>query len=113
MHEKAKAVALNASGIPIGTVFALVVTPIIVTELGVGVGVLSFGLVGVVWYIAWHWVVHGQTPRASADQCAELGILLQRASCRCDSSPTMGEFLRNKALWAIIVAHFATIGRCM
>ena len=34
VNEKAKAVALNASGIPIGTVFALLVTPVIVAELG-------------------------------------------------------------------------------
>ena len=57
VHEKAKAVAFNASGIPIGTVFALVVTPIIVSELGWEWAFYLFGLVGVVWYAAWHLVV--------------------------------------------------------
>ena len=45
VHEKAKAVAFNASGIPIGTVFALVVTPIIVSELGWEWAFYLFGLV--------------------------------------------------------------------
>ncbi len=51
-NEKSKAVAFNASGIPIGTVFALVVTPIIVVQLGWEWAFYLVGGVGVPWYRA-------------------------------------------------------------
>ena len=56
VNEKSKAVALDASGIPIGTVFALIVTPIIVAELGWEWAFYLVGLVGVFWYAAWPFV---------------------------------------------------------
>lgn len=107
VHEKAKAVALNASGIPIGTVFALVVTPIIVTELGWEWAFYLFGLVGVVWYVAWHWVVTDKPQEHPRINAAELNYIAANApAAGAIAAPPMREFLRNKALWAIIVAHF-------
>tara|TARA_B100000963_G_scaffold114574_1_gene99819 strand:- start:5398 stop:6678 length:1281 start_codon:yes stop_codon:yes gene_type:complete len=107
VHEKAKAVAFNASGIPIGTVFALVVTPIIVTELGWEWAFYLFGLVGVFWYIAWHLVVTNTPethPRISAVEAQFIAANAPAAGAV--EAPPMRQFLRNKALWAIIVAHF-------
>ena len=52
-NETAKAVAINASGISIGTVFALLLTPIIVEQLGWEWAFYLFELLGVAWYIAW------------------------------------------------------------
>ena len=107
VHEKAKAVAFNASGIPIGTVFALVVTPIIVSELGWEWAFYLFGLVGVVWYAAWHLVVTNtpaENPRIAA---AEMQFIAANAPATGTVEiPPMRQFLRNKALWAIVVAHF-------
>ena len=102
-HEKAKAVALNASGIPIGTVFALVVTPIIVTELGWEWAFYLFGLVGVVWYVAWHWVVTDKPQEHPRINAAELNYIAANApAAGAIAAPPMREFLRNKALWAIL-----------
>ena len=77
--EKVKAVALNASGIPIGTVFALVVTPLVVVWLGWEWAFYLFGAVGVLWYLAWQRLVTTfpkDHPRISA---AELDYLAERA----------------------------------
>ena len=107
VHEKAKAVAFNASGIPIGTVFALVVTPIIVSELGWEWAFYLFGLVGVVWYAAWHLVVTNTPEEYPRIAAAEMQYIAANApAAGTVEAPPMRQFLRNKALWAIIVAHF-------
>ena len=53
IDERARAMALNNSGIPLGTVFALIVTPIVVAELGWHWAFYLFGTVGFVWLLAW------------------------------------------------------------
>jgi sugar phosphate permease len=108
VHEKSKAIALNASGIPIGTVFALIVTPLIVLNLGWEWAFYLFGLVGIVWFVAWQKFVTTmpqEHPRISA---AELAMLEQSApaSGTVEEALPLKHFLKNKALWAIIVAHF-------
>jgi ACS family sodium-dependent inorganic phosphate cotransporter len=108
-NETAKAVALNASGIPIGTVFALLLTPIIVEQLGWEWAFYLFGLLGVAWYIAWTLTVTTNPedhPKISTDE-----LLYIRANAPAQgkiNTPPIGAFLRNKAVWAIIVAHFCT-----
>ena len=108
-NETAKAVALNASGIPIGTVFALLLTPIIVEQLGWEWAFYLFGLLGVAWYIAWTLTVTTNPedhPKISTEE-----LLYIRANAPAQgkiNTPPIGAFLRNKAVWAIIVAHFCT-----
>jgi MFS family permease len=106
--EKSKAIALNASGIPIGTVFALITTPLIVLYLGWEWAFYLFGLVGILWYLTWQKLVTttpGEHPRISQ---AELAFLKENASAQgaVEEAPPLSYFLKNKALWAIIVAHF-------
>lgn len=107
-EQRAKAVAFTNSGIPIGTVFALVVTPIIVLQLGWEWAFYLFGMVGILWIFAWQkWVttLPEQHPTISAD---ELEHIRNNAatSGTIKETPPFGMFLRNKAVWAIIVAHF-------
>mgnify|MGYP001158774412 FL=1 len=106
--ERSKAIALNASGIPIGTVFALVVTPIIVLYLGWEWAFYLFGLVGVVWYLAWQKLVTTTPSQHSRISESELSFLKENVSAQgaVDEALPLSHFLRNKALWAIIVAHF-------
>ena len=107
VNEKAKAVALNASGIPIGTVFALLVTPVIVAELGWEWAFYLFGLVGVVWYVAWRYLVTTlpqEHPRISKTELDHI-----EANAPADGigeSPPVMFFLKSRAVWAIVVAHF-------
>ena len=107
-EQRAKAVAFTNSGIPIGTVFALVVTPIIVLQLGWEWAFYLFGMVGILWIFAWQkWVttLPEQHPTISA---GELEHIRNNAatSGTIKETPPFGMFLRNKAVWAIIVAHF-------
>lgn len=106
-RERAKAVALNASGVPIGTVFALVVTPIIVAQFGWQWAFYSFGLVGVVWFIFWNRRISdtpSMHPTISAD---EREMILEEAPASAAAlGPTPWRaFLTNRPLWAILVAH--------
>ena len=106
--EKSKAIAWNASGIPIGTVFALILTPVIVEMLGWQWAFYLFGAVGVFWYIAWNKLVATdprQDPRISAEELAYI-VANAPASGVVESAPPLTFFLKNKAVWAIIVAHF-------
>ena len=106
--EKVKAVALNASGIPIGTVFALVVTPLIVLHLGWEWAFYLFGAVGVLWYLAWNRLVTTDPVNHPTISDAERAYLAERAQTSgvAAEAPPLSTFLKNKAVWAIIVAHF-------
>ena len=108
--ETAKAIAFNASAIPIGTVFALVVTPIIVTYLGWEWAFYLFGLVGVLWFAAWQYIVSTRPQDHPRISTAELDFIKSNArfseAAEQQQSPPIREFLRSKAVWAILVAHF-------
>ena len=64
LTERSRAVGFTNSGIPLGTVFALVVTPIIVETLGWEWAFYLFGLVGVLWFGLWQIAVTA-TPQAN------------------------------------------------
>jgi len=108
-QDRSKAIALNASGIPVGTVFALIATPIIVQALGWEWAFYLFGGVGVIWYGAWRVLATStpqQHPRISAAELAHIEAHAP-ASGAATKLPPWSELLRNGPLWAIIVAHFA------
>jgi len=106
-EERTRAVALTNSGIPLGTVFALVVTPIIVTRWGWEWAFYLFGAVGVIWYAGWQTrttSVPAQHPSISAQELETI-----RASAPTQDIATAlpwRELLKCAPVWAIIVAHF-------
>ncbi len=107
LTERSRAVGFANSGIPLGTVFALVVTPVIVTKLGWEWAFYLFGMVGGVWYFFWHRLVSAtpqQHPGVSPEELdfIERGTLAEETA----PAPPIREFLRHRAVWAIIVAHF-------
>jgi ACS family sodium-dependent inorganic phosphate cotransporter len=106
--ERSKAIALNASGVPLGTAFALLVTPIIVVQLGWQWAFYLFGIVGIVWYIAWRLLVT-TTPQAHPSITSqELEYISAHAPTAgaAEEAPPWGKLLTNMPMWAIIVAHF-------
>lgn len=107
-NQRAKAVAFTNSGIPIGTVFALVVTPIIVLQLGWEWAFYLFGIVGVLWFIAWQKLVTTLPEDHPHLSSGELAHIQQHAATtgKIEETPPFRLFLRNRAVWAIIVAHF-------
>ncbi|NBC23305.1 MAG: MFS transporter [Gammaproteobacteria bacterium] len=107
LTERSRAVALANSGIPLGTVFALVVTPWIVQAFGWEWAFYLFGAVGGLWWIAWYLQVTSKPadhPRIDAQELAEItdGITPQNEAV---SVPWKALF-KSMPVWAIIVAHF-------
>jgi ACS family sodium-dependent inorganic phosphate cotransporter len=107
LEERSRAVGLTNSGIPLGTVFALVVTPYLVERLGWEWAFYLFGALGVFWFLAWQSSVTAepaQHPRISPEELA----LIQAGAPPADpgASPPLRSFLRSAPVWAIIVAHF-------
>ena len=108
-QDRSKAIALNASGMPVGTVFALIATPMIFAALGWEWAFYLFGAVGVVWYGAWLYIARGtpqEHPRVSAEELAYIEANAS-ASGKATKLPPWKTLLTNRPLWAITVAHFA------
>jgi MFS transporter, ACS family, solute carrier family 17 (sodium-dependent inorganic phosphate cotransporter), other len=107
LAERARSVALANSGIPLGTVFALLVTPVIVTHLGWEWAFYLFGAVGVLWYAAWHVLVTSRPAEHPAVSAAELAEIEAGAGSQGEVTavPWRG-LLTSMPVWAIIVAHF-------
>jgi ACS family sodium-dependent inorganic phosphate cotransporter len=107
LQERSRAVGLANSGIPLGTIFALVATPYIVDRLGWEWAFYLFGAVGVLWFVAWQGLVTAepsQHPRMTSEELAliEAGAPSVAAGAR----PPLTAFLVHAPIWAIIVAHF-------
>jgi len=106
--ERARAMALNNSGIPLGTVFALVVTPIIVETLGWQWAFYLFGAAGLLWYAAWQTQTAAsprEHPRITADELDHIDANVPTPTA-APPTPPIRAFLKSAPVWAIIVCHF-------
>jgi MFS family permease len=105
--ERSRAVGLANSGIPLGTIFALIFTPMIVQSFGWEWAFYAFGLVGVVWFAAWRMVV-ARSPQDDTRMTVEELQLIQAGanSEPAAAGPPIRAFLSSMSVWAIIVAHF-------
>jgi ACS family sodium-dependent inorganic phosphate cotransporter len=106
--ERARAMALNNSGIPLGTVFALLVTPLVVETLGWEWAFYLFGAVGFVWLVAWQRLTADRPERHPRITQAELEHIRASIPALVEGtpSPRLRDFLRSAPVWAIVVAHF-------
>ena len=107
--ERTRAIGLNASAIPLGTVFALLLTPVIVLSLGWEWAFYLFGAVGVVWYAFWHRLATTRPenhPRITARELA--AIQSDSGAVEQSTAPPIRAMLGSSAVWAIIVSHFCS-----
>lgn len=107
LRERSRAIGLTNSGIPLGTVFALVVTPIIVASMGWEWAFYLFGAVGVVWFLAWQSATTAspqEHPHISPEELQEIESSTE--SKVVEKAPPLLAFLKHMPIWAIIVAHF-------
>ena len=104
--ERARAISLNASGVPLGAVFALVVTPIIVEHMGWPWAFYLFGVLGLIWAVPW-WLKTkaspADDPTLSAAELAEIRATDDGVRTR---PPPLPVLLSKPAVWAVIVSHF-------
>ena len=107
ISERSRAMGVINSGIPLGTVFALIVTPMIVEAYGWPWAFYSFAILGFIWAVVWFRVTTSkpdQHPRISAQELAH--IQADGEPSKTESAPPLLKLLKSPAILAIMVAHF-------
>ena len=106
LKERTRAAAFNLSGIPLGTLFAVTTTPFIALYLGWPAIFYLFGAAGFVWFLFW-WPLAANRPDRPLDpDLRSQGADDSHGAESSASSVPWRRILRQKAVWAIIVAHF-------
>jgi ACS family sodium-dependent inorganic phosphate cotransporter len=107
--ERSRSVSLLIGGIPLGTLFALLITGWLVETHGWPVAFYSFGAGGAVWVVIWYFYAHDDPatdPRCSEDE-RKLLLPLAKPTDQAQSIPWK-EFAKSKAIWALIINHFCS-----
>ncbi len=107
-QERTRAIAFTNSGIPLGSIFAYVATPIIMIVYGWEWAFYSFGAIGIVWFFFWQRNITSLPNEHPDISQNELTLILKEApaSEKAPKLPPFKTVIKNRPLWAIIVAHF-------
>jgi len=105
-EERSRVIALNFSGIHLGTVTAFLVSPAIIVAFGWHALFYLAGASGIVWVCVWLWRT-SETPESDPDITREeLAAIIEG---RPPAPPAMEipwrAIMREKAVWAIAIAH--------
>lgn len=106
--EKSRAAAINLTGIPLGTVFALSLTGWLIANHGWQSVFYVFGILGVAFAVLWLLVIHPRPsvhPGLSAAERAHLAHLDDEIGAGQSDIPWRKLF-SHSAVWALIVNHF-------
>jgi ACS family sodium-dependent inorganic phosphate cotransporter len=106
LTERSRAVGLINSGIPLGIIFALVITPIIVESRGWEWAFYLFGGLGALWFLLWHKVVTSTPQEHATISSEELDAIEVDSSTDQITAMRWYEYLKSRPVWAIVVAHF-------
>jgi len=107
--RRSRAVGLVFSAIPLGTVFAQLTTPLLVTSFGWPWAFYAFAAFGLVWWAAWQPLTTSRPelhPRVSEAELRELAA--ESPTTPAAATPPMGALLSSTAVWAIVVGHFCS-----
>jgi MFS transporter, ACS family, solute carrier family 17 (sodium-dependent inorganic phosphate cotransporter), other len=107
--ERARVLSVNYSGMYVGTVLALSLSPIIIRALGWPALFYISGAIGAVWVAVWMLFAADSPENSRRVGAAELNLItsLRTAELRARSVP-WAAIAREKAVWAIVVAHFCS-----
>ena len=106
--ERSRAIGTLFSMIPLGSVFALLATPWIVTRYGWEMGFYAFGAVGFVWWVFWQRNAARSPEQHPRMTDAELAVIRGDENDAEDAPPpALKVLLATPAVWAIIVGHFS------
>jgi ACS family sodium-dependent inorganic phosphate cotransporter len=109
VHERARSVALNTSGIPLGTVAALLLTPAITIAWGWPAVFYLFGILGFLWYSLWHFFASDSPQTHRSIHPTELQFIRGNAPLAPKNEKIPWGLLLSKApVWAIIINHFCS-----
>lgn len=107
--ERARALALNFSGMYLGTVVALLASPVIIVALGWPALFYISGAIGVGWVFLWMAAAADSPEAARRISPDELRAITEsrRTRERAVLVP-WGRIARERAVWAIVLAHFCS-----
>ncbi len=105
-RERARVIALNLSGVHLGTVLALLAAPPLLLAMGWPAVFYISGALGALWLVPWSIKAADSPEEASGVSAEELALILADRSeaSRAESIPWRRIFAE-KAMWAIILAH--------
>ena len=107
--ERSRSVGIMASGIPLGTLFALTTTGWIVTHYGWPYAFYSFGLLGVVWAVVWYFKAANYPAEHPGISATELELLAPvSGSIQEDAGIPWKKLLSHRAVLVIFINHFCT-----
>ena len=107
--ERARSVAVTNSAIPIGTIFGLVVTPMIILNYGWEWAFYLYGGLGFIWYYYWNRVVESTPYEDKNISNEELEFINENAPANEKAKElAFSKWSSNLPLWAITVAHFCS-----
>ncbi len=105
--ERARAISLHFSGIDLGTMIALLISPLIVIALGWPSVFYISGALGLVWLLAWQFKAADGPEQCRGVSSEELALIMAERPTEvglADRIPWR-RILRERAVWAIIIAH--------
>lgn len=109
VQERARFVALNTSGIPLGTVGALFLTPLIVLAWGWQWVFYCFGLLGFFWFALWYFLATDSPETHPSIHPSEVQFIRANSPAPPKNEKTPWGLLLSKApTWAIIINHFCS-----
>jgi ACS family sodium-dependent inorganic phosphate cotransporter len=104
--ERARAISLHFSGGPFGTIVALLISPALMLDYGWPSVFYVSGALGIVWLVAW-WLKAADGPEdCGGVSAAELALIQSdRPEAPLADSIPWRAILRERAVWAIVIAH--------
>jgi MFS transporter, ACS family, solute carrier family 17 (sodium-dependent inorganic phosphate cotransporter), other len=110
-EERSRAVAIVLSGVPMGTLVALLVSGWVIVTFGWPMVFYAFGLTGFLWAMIWYAEIHDdplQHPRIAAAECGLLAPLQASATGTISPPVPWARLLSQPGVWAIVVNHFCS-----
>jgi MFS transporter, ACS family, solute carrier family 17 (sodium-dependent inorganic phosphate cotransporter), other len=107
--ERARVLSVNYSGMYVGTVLALSASPLIIRAFGWPALFYISGALGAVWVAVWMWIAADCPENSLRIGAAELERITttRTAELRAVRVP-WAAIAKEKAVWAIVVAHFCS-----
>jgi MFS family permease len=104
--ERARAISLHFSGVAFGTMIALLASPVIILAFGWPSVFYISGALGLIWLVLW-WSKAANSPEECAGvSAAELEVIRAgRLESGLAEAIPWRAILREKAVWAIVIAH--------
>jgi len=104
-EERTRAASFNLSAIPMGTLLAVSTTPVIALTFGWPAVFYIFGAVGFIWFGFW-WKLAADRPAVQTDSRQATRQVKDAAADAEERKVPWRRILRQRSVWAIIVAHF-------